>query len=1643
MTHTDKQNNNSIDTQVSANSINSKSNININRNATNNNNSVDRLPSFKLPNSMSSIINNNDTNTTKNSSSLKKTNLLLSTSFISTRKFDNSLPTSPLQPRLTINKKKETLKYEIDQIELELLNIRKRKEDTERFRHENDSNNFVTTGYSTDHIQKHSMRIKTNTQIREMDKQIKKLDKQLFELKEQYNNLLKRSNLNTNSNNIQPNSLSLLNNPNINLNITNNNLNIDSNFNSGNYNSIANYLTNNNTGNSYGSLNSMDTHNESLSLRKSLSVRHNTMISNDDNSLSGLGIIKSNTNNTLPSLVTNTPISAFNNISNPLDDNIHTPINDNLNPSLSNSINTNINDSITRSHMQEANVNNVIQNNNTVAINELLTNGNPNVINVSSSSNTSDDSLISNELNNSINFNASSNSRNTAFESATWHISDYMESLQETDVSEEFILNKANAFIITLDKYPQLRKDLVLDSFLTTLQQLLLSENKLIISAAYRICRHLINDQEFVYNLIKMKIEIFIIMSLAKDNSFQMEREQALKLIRKMSEFENGITKGMLQAVISCIEKTDDSLRIIAVETLLETCFTNPELVSDCQGINVLEELLQNSSSFSLMSIVFDTLLTLITNHQTRKYILRDFDITVLATPFTDINIKKSANIEKLQNTKVLITKALKDNNGFLLYTMNNFKPIKQLLSFFQIPICAHYLIDIFLDVLRIKPLSPKEKIKRSNFKLVPSNYLKDATSINQSVALVLQVLNKCNFQDYLSDLVNSNLKEEFTSSVIMKGRYLFAEYINLRMNLLNICNLPRLTRLFCDTKSLKEETFEFSKMITMMNKNRNTIGMEEINYKDISRLYAMDVRENTLVSSVDDLKFRKMVYDSRVLQTKDFSQWNWNIIEELFEGPLMNKKQLEELVKSTKFVRRILVFYRPLRLRFSNVKLGTRLCQKYIQAGCKFFKTLTTNPEGMRILADDNKIIPQLASLLFRAMEGETDGNIFNEETLQTKAVYGYFKFIGVLTQSNFGVEILTRWNFFTVIYKMFQFESRIGLKFLLLILPELDLAYSIHCRIIIGKTLVAPEESLRIKATSYVGEKLKNLLKHNSRVNADEETRSKLQKFKLEMLTRQLYDLSPKVVAIADRALYDCIIDNTASLKIRESFRTFLNQMIFIRSPILFELLGKSYGFQILNEINFVEQERRMWLTTKNIEYVTIVNKFLSDNKNKFRKIKNVFEDRKDKLPIHFYGSLANTEGGITMLSQSGDLIKFINILKNYTQYLYNNRDYRSRDYNNKNIFEKSYIGGKNMTSYGKDNNNTNKDNGINIIEIESALWCCGHIGSTELGIGLLDNYSTVEDMIQISYQSNVISIKFAAFYCLGLIGYTREGCEILDEMGWSSCISVDGKPMGIALPTELDKFLTIHDDEDENETNYDNDHDNIDYYETSLNDINNGNDSEDIKNYDDDNDEEDDDDIISIDYNLGKLLSEKDNIENSRETADDTESTIQLSTVYDKNSEERVKKQNITENKDGRKKEEKEKTPKERELEIETEEQELEEEKEEKEEEDCDDEEEETGENNNASDKDKLNQRITETISQLSNHILSNGAIKKMTDYNNKYGQKLFEDEEIFYSVIKMMEQYRFKPQVRKFLCGIIINARIFDIIIKSEKRIINDK
>ncbi|KAM3164436.1 Tsc11p [Lachancea thermotolerans] len=1102
---------------------------------------------------------------------------------------------------------------------------------------------------------------------------------------------------------------------------------------------------------------------------------------------------------------------------------------------------------------------------------------------------------------------------------ATWLVSDYLQSLQDKNASTDYLLETANDLTLLLKQNPTIKFDLYLPAFSSTIQQLLLSDADVTVAAAYRICRHLITGQEFIQELLKLHLEPFLIISLAKPNSCYVERLHALKLIRSFLGHDAGITLGLVQAIISCIEKPDDRLREVALETLLELCYTKPMFVRRCGGIQFLGSFIGECSSPQQAAYVLDAMLDLMTFRETRSCFIDSFDVRVVLTSLSDSQIKANFNAERLKSGINLISRCLTNYNGIILFSQDDFRPLRELLAFFQAPQLASYLVDLFLDVLRIRSISPTDKkTANHNFKISPSHFHFETMPINQYVGLLAGVLYKVGFIDCLLGVLIQLAPGKKDHGVAAKTRYLITEYCNIAMNLAGLkpsASAGLLSFNYSDFEKVFSEVFQYEKVTNKLNKSRNTIGMSDIgSLRDIMD-FSEQLKHKALINDVDEARFKRMVYDTRVLQTKDFSLWNWSILSDLLEGPLLNGKRLDDLARTTKFFRRLMVFYRPMRFRFSKIRQGSRLAPKCVHVGRQLFRTLTSNREGIKILSDDTKLIPQIASLLFKAMEGHTAGNVFSRESLSKTVCAGYFKIIGTFTESLRGVRILEKWNVFTVIYKMFQHTSKFTDSFLLLILPELDLEHSLHCRNILNKALVHPMEEVRVEATRLLGNKIQDIPQKASTSGREKV----LEKFLVELLVRQLYDLSPKVIAAADKILHDYCATQDWPPRVDIPRHHLLDQLMFIRSPILLEFLKTPAGFKQLNDIGFVETEREKWISHKNKEYVSRVEAFIQAEASKFSNDTSYSTPSRKKLPMHFCHSLASTEEGVNLISQKGDFVQIINIIKRY----------RHNNFPDLTVDED--------------------------IELKAALWCCGHIGSTEPGINLLDNYSIVNDIVSISLRTSSMSIKFTSFFVLGLVAKTNEGCEILDELGWDCSLNVQKVPLGLTFPRDVLRFLrfpesNLSDDRFADQGTQINDGDAPLEYEVPT-------------------------------LDLDMLLNNKAKAEN---TMGDAQEELQAEIERQTRNLEMFRLQACQISSD------------------------------------------------------EALDRVMRAASKLNNHILCNAAVKEITEVISTYGAARFETPKVFFWVLGLLEQYRFKPQARKFLCDLLLRKKTLEVMIRKDKK-----
>ena len=124
-----------------------------------------------------------------------------------------------------------------------------------------------------------------------------------------------------------------------------------------------------------------------------------------------------------------------------------------------------------------------------------------------------------------------------------------------------------------------------------------------------------------------------------------------------------------------------------------------------------------------------------------------------------------------------------------------------------------------------------------------------------------------------------------------------------------------------------------------------------------------LDVGNSKLSVDMDEIQFRSLVSESQVLNSVNFPKWRWDLINDIIDGPLRNPKRVDEAIKGSKFLKRLIGFYRPFKYRFSNIR-NTKPNQRYVRTGCALMRSLLQTSEGVEYLAE-SKLLAQLAECL------------------------------------------------------------------------------------------------------------------------------------------------------------------------------------------------------------------------------------------------------------------------------------------------------------------------------------------------------------------------------------------------------------------------------------------------------------------------------------------------------------------------------------------------------------------------------------------------------------------------------------------------------------------------------------------------------
>lgn len=465
--------------------------------------------------------------------------------------------------------------------------------------------------------------------------------------------------------------------------------------------------------------------------------------------------------------------------------------------------------------------------------------------------------------------------------------------------------------------------------------------------------------------------------------------------MRAFLDIKDGIrelSRAVVRTVVSIAEHGDDRLRPICLETLAEILVRDPQLLLASGGLGVICDALTEGSYKAPESLI-SAYLFLLDSPRRRKFLRPGYDLEVIFNVFTDVFL---SNETILKHNSKAISSALRTWPGLMYLSMYNFRAIKSLIASLMLPNqqARDVIIVLLYSLLRIKSpawatpflagrrLTTYGRVNTLNTlnptagkgtALQVDDDTGEQNFVDHYTALLLAILIKSDLVPTLLNLAR-NAEED---TMKRKSTLLLGEVLRLSSRLLPpfwSSELQLLPDLFSAAVRFDEQQhFVATSLIyqissvsrTLYRSSPSTLSTPGLPSNQLANLILEDEQPRGPGSApyIDEGTFRQLLVDSGVLSSSNYLKWNWEIILKLIEGPLTLGKRVEDANKASKFMKRLMGFYRPFKYRFSDVK-STRNTQKYVKVGCALMHTLLQSQQGIEYLAN-NKVLRQIAECL------------------------------------------------------------------------------------------------------------------------------------------------------------------------------------------------------------------------------------------------------------------------------------------------------------------------------------------------------------------------------------------------------------------------------------------------------------------------------------------------------------------------------------------------------------------------------------------------------------------------------------------------------------------------------------------------------
>ncbi|KAF7365155.1 hypothetical protein MVEN_00387000 [Mycena venus] len=891
-------------------------------------------------------------------------------------------------------------------------------------------------------------------------------------------------------------------------------------------------------------------------------------------------------------------------------------------------------------------------------------------------------------------------------------------------------------------------------------------------AAAYRLIRHTLIDADSMKRIGEQTLDWYIIKSLTRDNKYTMEKEQVIKLIRTIvevgtvrNEFRGAggcgtvpLSGAVMRAFVAVAEHAEDPFRLICIQTLAEILVIDTDLVAP---------------------ILASAFLHIVDSPRTRAYLQVGADLEMAFSAVTDAYGKGPDHADRMRGCTKVIQLMLRSWSGLMYFCMDNMRAIRSLIDTLRIPSLdtREIILDMFFDLLNIKTpewyqtfidgrrltmyRKTREAREQRRVHVEPPERTHQTLKLTDHyIALMVLVFTNAGLLDALTGMM-----EESTSgsNLSRKATLLMAEVLQMANRVLplsiaaQIQTIPRIFSMASDYSHGENRIVGTSAMSAIDSFNRNQTRLEPNAVKgarpransaeDAIRRGQRQIEQVKLKMSMqmDDKTFQASLLETQVMLTKDHAIWKFDLLQELIEGPLLNPKRLEEAIKVSRFIRRLLSFFHPFGrdpMKFCDLP-RTKANQRWVKLGCSLLTTLTASPDGVRYLSTEDPFLAQIVKSFAQLDPSNAVPDVdpvFSKRRVSGHLTYGYLVMLGTLSKTKEGIDLLQKFKIFTAFYHLSELKDREDL--VKGIIENLDYNIDGHSRIVLSKTLTSNFPHIRLYATRHLGD----LIRTSPTAHA----------WMLRLLLTQLYDPEPEVCELAVTYLRDAC-ESKDILQLVVEMQPTMDHLGEIGHPLLLKFISTPVGFRYLYDVGYINQEMDTWFHERNIYYVVQVEVFLA---KVFSSSGGADHDEETlafegTVPPHFYGEMAKTDLGCQILEEKNHFREFAEFIRLHS--------------------------------------NESDDTEL-ILKLKSILWAVGNIGATEGGLPFLEAEEIIPTVLDIAQNSPIPSVRGTCFFVLGLISSTSQGAEILDDYRWEATLSPLGLPTGLCIPVDLDLFISI---------------------------------------------------------------------------------------------------------------------------------------------------------------------------------------------------------------------------------------------------------